>query len=462
MTGAGAPEAGGASAPAPRLGGRYWRLLVASAAANLGDGLMSVAVVWLTSSLTREPLWLTLVALATRLPWLLLSLPAGVLADRVDRCRLVAAMDGARCVLVLAFALLLLAVRGPAPAPDPVSHADAAPGTVLLTALCLLAFLVGCAEVLRDTTAQTLMPSLVDQRLLERANGRLWGAETALGGFAGPALAGALVGVAVVVPFGAHAALLALAGALMLTLRGDDGRRRGRAGRADSPLPPSFRRETAEGLAWLWRHRLLRTLALLLGAFNLLGMLTSAQFVFFAQDVLGVSGGLTFGMLTTGMATGALAGSLTGDRVAERAREGTVLRGSLLIIGTCYGVIGLLSHAAAVWAVSVAMGFAVVVWNMVTVSLRQRLIPDRLLGRVNSVYRFFGWGTMSLGALAAGALVSLLEPELGREWALRSTYLSAAVLMAPLLLWGWPRIGSARIDAARAAAAAAEAGRLAQ
>ncbi|WP_029089018.1 MFS transporter [Brevibacterium album] len=453
MTGAEPPGTGRAAEPAPRLGGRYWRLLGASAAANLGDGLMSVAVVWLASSLTREPLWLTLIALATRLPWLLLSLPAGVLADRVDRCRLVALMDGARSLLVLAFTLFLLALRGPAPAPGPDAHADAAPGTLLLlTALCLLAFLVGCAEVLRDTTAQALMPSIVDHRLLERANGRLWGAETALGSFAGPALAGALAGIAAVVPFGAYAALLALAGALMLTPRGRGGQERS-SEREDAPHPRSFRREIAEGFAWLWRHRLLRTLALLLGALNFLGMLTSALFVFFAQDVLGVTGGPAFGMLTTGMAAGALIGALTGDRVAEALREGTALRGSLLALGACYGLIGLLSHPGAVWAVSVAMGFAVVVWNIVTVSLRQRIIPDRLLGRVNSVYRFFGWGTMSLGAFAAGALVSLLEPGLGREWALRSTYLSAAVLTVPLLLWSWRQIGSARIDAARAAAA---------
>lgn len=99
----GRPEV--AAAPKFRLGGNYWRLFGSSLATNLGDGIMSIAMVWLASGLTRDPLLISVVALASRLPWLLFTLPAGVLADRLDRRHLVAWTDVARATLVAAFAL---------------------------------------------------------------------------------------------------------------------------------------------------------------------------------------------------------------------------------------------------------------------------------------------------------------------------------------------------------------------
>ena len=84
--------------------------------------------------------------------------------------------------------------------------------------------------------------------------------------------------------------------------------------------------------------------------------------------------------------------------------------------------------------------FGALLWNVITVSLRQRVIPDALLGRVNSLYRFFGWGAMPLGALAGGALVALLEPDFGREDALRSVYLTAALGMAAMFAYGLIRL----------------------
>ena len=79
-------------------------------------------------------------------------------------------------------------------------------------------------------------------------------------------------------------------------------------------------------------------------------------------------------------------------------------------------------------------------WNVVTVSYRQRLIPDDLLGRVNSVYRFFGWGAMPFGAVIAGALVSVLESGIGRSAALHGPYLLGAVVCGGLLVYGLLRL----------------------
>jgi MFS family permease len=92
------------------------------------------------------------------------------------------------------------------------------------------------------------------------------------------------------------------------------------------------------------------------------------------------------------------------------------------------------------------------VWNVITVSLRQSLIPDRILGRVNSVYRFIGWGMMPVGAAIGGVVVAVGEPLLGREWALRSPFLFGAALGGLLFVYALPRLNSARIDETRARA----------
>jgi MFS family permease len=94
----------------------------------------------------------------------------------------------------------------------------------------------------------------------------------------------------------------------------------------------------------------------------------------------------------------------------------------------------------------------IMTWNVITVSLRQSLIPDRLLGRVNSVYRFFGWGTIAIGTALGGVLVAAFEPVVGREWALRLPFLMSGAIGLGLLIWARTRLGNAQIARARAAA----------
>lgn len=438
--------------PKLRLGANYWKLFSASTLTNLGDGLMSVAVVWLASSLTRDPLWITVVGLATRLPWLLFSLPAGVITDRYDRRYLVAAMDVVRFAVIAAFAVVLFFHQQGLPTPEELAGGAPAPaqGTLLLLALTTMALVLGCAEVLRDNTAQTLLPAVVDKRLLEKANGRMWGAETAMNNFAGPPLAGFLVAIALAIPFGANAALLAVGAVLIFSLKGDF---RPSGGAVQRSARIQWRAEIGAGFMWLWRHSLLRALALLLGASNLAGAVQMALFVLFAQDVLGLFDGWQYGLLLTGVATGAIIGSLTAERIAAVLGEGRSLVAAIIVFALGYVAIGLSSLALVVWAISVLIGLMIVLWNVITVSLRQRIIPDHLLGRVNSVYRFFGWGTLSIGTLLGGLLVTWLEPSLGREWALRAPFLIAGVLSALLLPYAWTRVNATTIGVAKAAAA---------
>jgi MFS family permease len=113
---------------------------------------------------------------------------------------------------------------------------------------------------------------------------------------------------------------------------------------------------------------------------------------------------------------------------------------------------GLTSSFWVFWAMGLVSALWSVVWNVITVSLRQSLIPDQMLGRVNSVYRFVGWGTMPIGSLFGGLLVVVMEPWLGRELALRGPFLLAAVVTFGLYFYALPRLNTSRIEEAKAAA----------
>ena len=444
------------SEPVRPLGANYRRLFASASAANLGDGLMAVALVWLASAITRDALLIALVGVAGRVPWLIFSLPAGVISDRFDRRRLVAWMDVCRLAVVTALGLLVLRYQADLPTPEQLAAGAPEPssGSLLVVALCVASLLLGCAEVLRDNTAQTLMPSVVERGQLEKANGRLWAAETTMNSFVGPPLGGVLIAVGLALPFLLNAGLLAVSAAMVFALAGTFTARG--ADTAEQSRRIDWKGEIAEGFGWLWHHRLIRTLAILLGLLNLLSNLAFVTAVLFVQDVLGLYQGWQFGLVTTGFAAGAVIGSLLAERITKRLSPGTVLVVSIVGIGVALLIMGLVPWAPVFWLCGVAEGVFVVLWNVITVSLRQRLIPDRLLGRVNSVYRFFGWGTIAIGTLLGGLLVTLGETVLSRDWALRSVFLLAGVGHLALLGYARRRASTEQILAAEGAAEAEE------
>lgn len=435
------------------LGRNYWKLWSASVVSNFGDGLSAVAIPWLATAVTRDPMQIALVTLATRLPWLLFSLPAGVITDRLDRRKLVAAMDVLRFAVMGAFAIVVLAWQADLPTPDQIADGTAAPpgnATLLLVLLYLMAFLLGTAEVLRDNTAQTLLPSIVAKDRLEKANGRMWGAEVVVNNFVGPPLAGLLLGLAFALPFFINAGTFAIAAGLVFMLAGQFAPK----GKVTSGRI-AWKAEIGEGVRWLWNHHLLRSLAFLLGAANGLSAAAMAIYVLVAQEILGLDA-TGFGIVATGAAVGAVLGSLVAHRISARIGPGTSLFVSLIVLGGCLGAIGLLSSPFVVYAVFVVEGFFIVLWNVITVSMRQSIIPDHLLGRVNSVYRFFGWGAISVGTLLGGVLVTAGDTWLSREWSLRLPFLVAAAAHVVMVLYALPRLTNARIETAKAQASNAE------
>lgn len=441
-----------------RLGASYRKVYAASVVSNLGDGVGTIAYPWLASAVTRNAVLVAVVAVAQRLPWLLFTLPAGVITDRVDRRRAIVAMDVLRAGLTLAVAAAVFVLGDDLPHPDDLASVEGT-RTALYVAVVVASLLLGFAEVLRDNAAQTILPAIVPERHLERANGRMWSAEQVANTFVGPPLASALLAGAFVLPFLLDAATFAASAALVAAVAGQFRARPVRsatgagdaAGGADAASAvPSWTTDLKEGVRWLWHHRLLRTLAIVLGVLNLVGALEIATLVLFAQEVLRTSP-LVFSFLTMGSAVGALAGGYAASALRRRLGSGPCL---WLTLG--FGIVvplvcGLTSTWLVVAVAFTVAGFVSVVWNVITVTLRQTIIPDHLLGRVNSVYRFFGWGMMPIGTALGGVLVAVAEPVWGRETALRVPWFASAAISLAIAAYAVPRLTTHAIDSARTA-----------
>jgi MFS family permease len=433
-----------AGATRERLGRNYQRLLGASTISNLGDGVALIAYPWLASAITRNPVLIALVVVVQRLPWLLFALPAGVLTDRHDRRLLMVTANVGRAAVTVFVAFVVAFGGGDLPGPNQL---DDVVGTDVALYVCVLiaTLLLGVGEVLYDNSAQTLMPAIVNSEQLERANGRLWAAEEAANQFVGPPLGSLLLAIGFAVPFVVDAGSFAVAAALIALIT--PAARRVEAAAARRP----WRQELAEGVRWLWRNELLRTMAVVLGLLNASASITFSVYVLFAQEVLGAST-TEFAVIMMAGAAGAVIGGWTASALSRALGSGPSLALSLAGMAAVEISIGLMSTVPLVAVMNLAGGLLTVLWNVITVSLRQALVPDHLLGRVNSVYRFFAWGMVPVGAALGGIIVAVVDALGDRELALRVPWVVAGGIDIGLLVYAAPRLTTARLDAARAAA----------
>ncbi len=431
-------------ASTPRLGSSYYKLFCASVVSNLGDGMATVAYPWLATAVTRNPLLVALVAVAQRLPWLVLSIPVGVITDRVDRRRAMVAMDGLRFVVTLAIAFAVLGQQTSLPGPDEVSTVVGT-RTGLYLAILAATLLLGSAEVLRDNSAQTILPSIVEDAQLEKANGRMWSLEGITNTLIGPPLGSLLLLIAFSVPFFVDAGTFLVAAALVALIPGSF-----RAERGEAEPNAGFRAEMAEGVRWLRGHSLLWPMGIVLGVMNGAMYMTTAVFVLFAQEVLDI-GPFLFTVLGFGGAIGGLAGGSLASTVSKRLGSGTSLAVALGGMAVIPALIGSLAWWPAVLVLFTIEALLGILWNVITVSLRQAIIPERLLGRVNGVYRFLAWGVMPIGAAAGGLIVLVVDAFASREVALRSVFFVVSAILGILFVWGRPLLTTEKLEAARAA-----------
>ena len=435
-----------AATPKSKLGASYWKLWSATAISNLGDGIAAVAYPWLASAVTRSPFLIALSVVVSRLPWLVFTLFAGVLTDRFNRKRIVAAMNVFNGVLTLVVAAFVYLERETLPSLNELtSITDLETNYSLYFVILITAFLFGLAEVLRDNTAQTMMPAVVQEKDLEKANGRMWSAESLTNSFIGPPLGSFIVSIAIFLPFFVDAVTFFIAAALIAVMKPTV--------KSFKPEEKSgkinFRAEIKEGFGWLWQHELLRPMAIILGLVNGIAALSGAIFILFAQEVLDTTV-FIFAVLGTAAAVGGILGGLLGPKVSAKIGRGRSLALALFTMPLMALLIGFSSLWYLVWIFVALETFTAVLWNVVTVSLRQSLIPSHLLGRVNSVYRFFAWGTIPIGTLLGGTLVSVLQSGLGREMAFRSVYFTGAALGFALFLYAIRVLTEAKIEEARA------------
>ncbi len=239
--------------------------------------------------------------------------------------------------------------------------------------------------------------------------------------FAGPPLGSLLIGVMFALPFFVDAGSFAVAAGLVFMLTGDF-----RAKRQDAGEKVNWKTEIGEGFRWLWRHPLLRPMALILGYLNGLGALVTSPPSCSSPRRSSRSTPSSSPCIGTGAAIGGVLGGWLAPAITRRLGSGTSLYLTLFTGVVTASLIGLTSSWPVTWVLFGVETFAALVWNVITVSLRQTIIPDRLLGRANSVYRFFGWGMMPIGMAAGGLIVWFGEIFWGREFALRLPWLVAA------------------------------------
>jgi len=402
----------------PKLGSGYHNLLVAASVSYLGDGAFLAAFPLLAASLTRDPRLVAGVVLAERLPWLLFAIVSGALVDRLDRRLVMGYVDGFRAVLTGVFAAAVLS------------------GHATIPLIYVFAFVLGVAETLFDNASQAILPSVVTTDALERANSGLQASNVLSTQFAGPPLGSLLFAAAVSLPFIVDAGSFAFsAGVILLMLRIPRRTSVEQRGRGST-----LRSEIGEGLRWLWRNRLLRALAIMLGVWNMLETAIWSVFVLFALEVLRVEKS-RYGILLAAGALGGLVGAAVASRVSGRLGPGRSLLACAGLSVIAYTVCGAVPNQ---YVVGGMIGLAGLTWNVITVSLRQTIIPDRLLGRVNSLYRFVGWGTMPLGAAAGGFLA--------KAFGLRATFFFSAGVLVLTAALAWPVLWGTAIEDARAAA----------
>ncbi|MGH8963679.1 MAG: MFS transporter [Jatrophihabitantaceae bacterium] len=363
-----------------QLGPGFWRLYASSATSNLADGIGRTALPLLAAYYTRSPLLISGLASLAFLPWLFFALPSGALVDRVDRRYAMAAANAVRAVATAALGVLVL------------TH------LANIVVLYTIAFALGVAETVYDSATRAILAQVVTTDRLDSANGLLTVEETLGQSFLGATIGSALFAFAVSAPFLLNASGFTVAAVLILTLRG-------RFRPTRTAAKASVRADVVEGVRWLTRHRFLRGLTLVSAGSAFVQSMGTGVLVLYVLEILRLPAG-DFGYVMVGAGIGSIIGGIATPLLATRFG-----RGPLLVIGAVVSAVGVAGMgmtrngyiAVILFALS---GGGVMVWNVLTMSLRQALIPQALFGRVQGAYRTVVWGAIPLGSLAGGLLAN--------------------------------------------------------
>lgn len=374
------------------LGASFANIFTANLASSLGDGIVKTALPLLAARLTGDPFLIGGVAAVALLPWLFFAIPAGILIDRIDRRRALALAQAVRTALAV---LVFVLVAG---------------GNLTIWWVYFVVFVYGAFETVYDGAIRAVVPGIVDKANLPRANSRIEGGELVVQNFvAGPMTSG-LFAVSVLIPIGINGLVFALAGALALLLpKAASGRRFTTATAAEPQV--AWYRQFVDGFRFIMANRMLRTLWFFSTFAGIMSSAALATFVLFALHKLGVPEAL-FGVFLLSGAVGGIVGAWLTERLKRRLGTGLAMAFASLFAGLALVFAGIWP---VLWVGALAFGvssLAVTVWNILVMSLRQSVIPGRLLGRVHGTWRTLLWGSMPLGSLLGGlvARVDLALP----------------------------------------------------
>ena len=383
----------------------FWKVWSANSFSNLGDGLYQVTLPLLAAQLTRSPSLIALLGVMTSLPWLIFALQAGSIVDRSDRRSVMLWVNAGRLVILLILTVAIL-----------TDHAS-------LPLLYAAALLLGIGETLVDTALTSIVPSVVSSERLTWANARITAAQTVTNTFIGPPLAGYLVGLGFAIATGSSTFMYLLAGLALLLMRGS----------FHVTLPKDagdgqkFWIHVTEGLRFLWKQRLIRDLTVFTASMNLFWSGWGVLIVLYAvkPGPMGLSE-FEYGIFLTAMAIGGLLGSI----ICERLQKILGTRNALALdfVGTILlvGVPALTTNPWAVGAAAFFAGMGATIWVILVASIRQRLVPGELLGRVYSASRFVSWGIGPIGAMLAGFVAEI--------WGIQAMFAIGGVVSIGLLL----------------------------
>lgn len=390
-----------------RLGRSFRWLVLGSWVSNIGDGLMLAAGPLLVASQTREPVLVAAAAMAQQLPWLLCGLVAGALADRLDRRVLVMAMDAVRAVLLAGLCVVIYT------------------GHVNVWLVMLALFLHGTAEVFADTTAGTLTPMLVEKADLGIANSRIMAGFLTANQLVGPAVGAVLFAIGMGVPFTIQAVCVAVAVLLISRIATPKGAVR-------EHVDTHVRQDIAEGVRWLAGNGPVRTLALVIVAFNITWAAPWSVLVLWSLDRVGIDEA-GFGLLTTAAALGGLLGTFAYGRIEKRVPLATLMRAVLLCEVVFHLAMAFTTSPYAAYPLMFFFGAYAFVWGTLSNAVRQRAVPTEFQGRVGSVYMLCVMGGMLIGSLLGGLIA--------RQWGVTAPWWFAFVGSGLTLALVWRQLG---------------------
>ncbi|GAA1965721.1 MFS transporter [Microbacterium deminutum] len=405
------------------LGRDFGKLWTAAMFSNLADGLGRTAVPLIATTLTKDPLAISVIGALAFVPWLIFGLPAGMLVDRYDRRIIMAIANGIRGGVALWLAILTVT------------------GRIDIWALFLGTLIFGLGETLFDNATNAVIPGVVNRPQLDRANGWMQAAQITIDNFIATPIAGVLFAVSLALPLwiGGLGYIVPIVLALLLPIAAA---RPVRAATAATPTARS-RVSAREAVSYLWHARYLRSMVIFTSIIGSAFSFAQAPLILFFLDEVHVAPA-AIGFVTAGVGVGALLGSLAASGLVRRFGRGAVMLGANFVAALGMLLTGLAPEVFTAVAAFGLSAFAISIWNVPWGALRQQIVPAHLFGRVLGIIRMFTWGLFPIATVLGGwvARYSLRLPMLIGA----GVVLIAALVAIRLLLVGTRQAG-AEVDA---------------